>query len=193
MYLANFFSLLRVLLIPVFMGIYYIEFPWHKLVASAIFIFACVTDWLDGYAARKLNQCSRFGAFIDPVADKVLVTITLVMLAASYQSPWYVIPAAIIVAREVLVSALREWMAENRQRDLVAVGMAGKVKTTFQMIALVVLLATDPQGPRLIWLTGYVLINIAALLTLWSLLNYLRNAWPMLKSGMNTLDPPLEK
>lgn len=184
MNLANFFTVLRVLLIPVFMGVYYIEFPWHQLVASGIFILACITDWLDGFIARKLNQSSRFGAFLDPVADKVLVTITLVMLAASYHSAWYVIPAAVIVAREVMVSALREWMAEHQQRDLVAVGMTGKVKTTFQMLALIVLLATDPQGPALIWVTGYVLINIAAVLTFWSLFNYLRSAWPMLKTGM---------
>lgn len=184
MNLANFFTLLRVLMIPIFMGVYYMDFPWHHLLASIIFIFACFTDWLDGHFARKLNQCSRFGAFLDPVADKMLVTITLVILAASYQSPWYVIPAAVIVAREVLVSALREWMAEHRQRDAVAVGKIGKVKTTFQMIALIVLLATNAQGPALIWVSGYVLINFAAVLTLWSLFTYLQSAWPVLKSGL---------
>ena len=166
------------------MWVYYADFPWHHLVASAIFIFACITDWLDGHVARKYNQTSQFGAFLDPVADKMLVTITLVILAASYDSPWYVIPAAIIVAREVLVSALREWMAEQRQRDAVAVGMIGKVKTTFQMIALIVLLATDPSGPSLIWGAGYILINFAAVLTVWSMYTYLRTAWPLLKSGM---------
>ncbi|HHX83587.1 MAG TPA: CDP-diacylglycerol--glycerol-3-phosphate 3-phosphatidyltransferase [Pseudomonadaceae bacterium] len=184
MNLANFFTILRVLMIPVFMGVYYIEFPWHQLVASGIFLLACLTDWLDGYTARKLNQRSRFGAFLDPVADKMLVTITLVILAASYPSPWYVIPAAIIVAREVMVSALREWMAENGQRDLVAVGTVGKVKTTFQMLALIVLLATDPTGAVWLWGTGYLLVNVAAGLTLWSLWTYLRSAWPLLKSGM---------
>lgn len=184
MNLANFFTVLRVLMIPVFMGVYYADFPWHHLAASLIFIFACITDWLDGHVARKYNQTSQFGAFLDPVADKMLVTITLVILAASYDSPWYVIPAAIIVAREVLVSALREWMAEQRQRNAVAVGMIGKVKTTFQMIALIVLLATDPSGPRLIWGAGYILINFAAVLTVWSMYTYLRTAWPLLKSGM---------
>lgn len=184
MNLANFFTVLRVLMIPLFMGLYFIEFPWHRVLASFVFILACITDWLDGHLARKLNQTSRFGAFLDPVADKMLVTITLVILAASYTSPWYVIPAAIIVAREVMVSALREWMAEQRQRDAVAVGMMGKVKTTFQMIAIGVLLTTDPQGPMLLWFVGYVLINIAAALTVWSLLQYLRSAWPLLKSGM---------
>lgn len=184
MNLANFFTVLRVLMIPLFMGIYYIEFPWHRVLAAVIFILACMTDWLDGYIARRFNQSSRFGAFLDPVADKMLVTITLVILAASYPSPWYVVPAAVIVAREVMVSALREWMAEHGQRDAVAVGMAGKVKTTFQMIAITVLLTTDPQGPVLLWAGGYVLINVAAVLTLSSLINYLRSAWPLLKSGM---------
>jgi CDP-diacylglycerol--glycerol-3-phosphate 3-phosphatidyltransferase len=181
---ANFFTFLRVLLIPVFMGVYYIDFHWHYLLAAAIFTFACITDWLDGHLARRMNQCSRFGAFLDPVADKLLVTISLVMLAASYPMPLYIIPAAVIVAREVLVSALREWMAEHKQRDAVAVGKVGKVKTTVQMIALIVLLATNPEGPIAIWGLGLFLLNAAAVLTLWSMAIYLRSAWPVLKSGL---------
>lgn len=184
MTLANFFTCLRVLLIPVFMAVYYADFRGHFLLASAIFIFACVTDWLDGHMARRMRQTSRFGAFLDPVADKLLVTITLVILAASYPTAWYTIPAALIVAREVLVSALREWMAEHKQRDTVAVGMMGKIKTTIQMIALIILLATDTAGPALIWISGLVMINVAALLTMWSMAIYLRNAWPTLKSGL---------
>jgi CDP-diacylglycerol--glycerol-3-phosphate 3-phosphatidyltransferase len=184
MNLANFFTVLRVLMIPMFMGLYYVEFPGHRVLAALVFVLACFTDWLDGHIARTFNQSSRFGAFLDPVADKLLVTITLVILAASYPSPWYVVPAAVIVAREVMVSALREWMAEHGQRDAVAVGKVGKVKTTFQMIAIGVLLTTDPQGPALLWAGGYVLINVAAVLTLWSLFIYLRSAWPLLKSGM---------
>lgn len=184
MTLANFFTCLRVLLIPVFMAVYYADFPWHYLLAAGIFTFACVTDWLDGLLARRMNQSSRFGAFLDPVADKLLVTISLVMLAASYPSPWYIIPAALMVAREVLVSALREWMAEQRQRDAVAVGKLGKVKTTVQMLALIVLLTTNLEGPAMIWMAGFALINIAALLTVWSMVIYLRSAWPVLKSGL---------
>jgi len=184
MTLANFFSILRVLLIPLFMALYYADFRGHHLAAAGIFIFAAVTDWLDGYLARRMGQTSRFGAFLDPVADKLLVTITLVMLAASYPVIWYVVPAALMVAREVLVSALREWMAENHQRDAVAVGKIGKVKTTVQMLALIVLLATDMEGPQPLLLLGYVLTNAAAVLTLWSMANYLRNAWPVLKSGL---------
>ena len=184
MTLANFFTILRVLLIPVFMGLYYVDFSGHHLMAAGVFIIACITDWLDGYVARKMNQCSRFGAFLDPVADKMLVAITLVMLAASYPSPWYIVPAALIVGREVFVSALREWMAEAQQRDAVAVGKIGKVKTTVQMIALIVLLATDTSGPELIRITGYTLLNLAALLTLWSMLVYLGGAWTQLKEGL---------
>ena len=184
MTLANFFTILRVLLIPVFMGVYYLDFPGHHLVAAAIFIFACITDWLDGWLARRMDQCSRFGAFLDPVADKILVAITLVMLGASYPSPWYIIPAAIIVGREVFVSALREWMAQAQQRDAVAVGKVGKLKTTFQMLALIVLLATDVSGHAYIRVTGYLLLNVAALLTLWSMLIYLGRAWMQLKSGV---------
>ncbi len=186
MNLANFFTCLRVLLIPVFMAVYFADFRGHFLLSSAIFIFACITDWLDGHMARRLSQTSRFGAFLDPVADKLLVTITLVMLAASYTSAWYIVPAALMVAREVLVSALREWMAEQKQRDAVAVGILGKIKTTIQMSALVVLLATDTQGPPIIWITGYVMLSIAALLTLWSMAIYLRSAWPVLKSGLKS-------
>ena len=184
MTLANFFTILRVLLVPVFMGLYYVDFSGHHLMAAGVFIIACITDWLDGYVARKMNQCSRFGAFLDPVADKMLVAITLVMLAASYPSPWYIVPAALIVGREVFVSALREWMAETQQRDAVAVGKIGKVKTTVQMIALIVLLATDTSGPELIRITGYTLLNLAALLTLWSMLVYLGGAWTQLKEGL---------
>jgi CDP-diacylglycerol---glycerol-3-phosphate 3-phosphatidyltransferase len=184
MTLANFFTFLRVLLIPVFMGVYYMDFPWHYPLAAAIFGLACITDWLDGHMARRMNQCSRFGAFLDPVADKLLVTISLVILAASYPVPLYIIPASIIVAREVLVSALREWMAENRQRDAVAVGIVGKVKTTVQMIALIVLLSTNMEGPIAIWGLGLLLVNAAAALTIWSMAIYLRSAWPHLKSGL---------
>lgn len=184
MNLANFFTCLRVLLIPVFMLVYYSDFSGHHLAASGIFIIACITDWLDGHTARRLKQTSRFGAFLDPVADKLLVAISLVLLAASYSSPWYVVPAALIVAREVLVSALREWMADQQQRDAVAVGKIGKWKTTIQMIALSVLLTTDPQGPVWLWGPGYALINVAAILALWSMFIYLNSAWPLIKNGM---------
>jgi CDP-diacylglycerol--glycerol-3-phosphate 3-phosphatidyltransferase len=180
MNLANFMTILRILAIPVFIGIYYMDFRGHYLVSSLIFILACLTDWLDGYLARKLDQCTPFGAFLDPVADKILVTVALVMLAANFATPWFVIPAAIMVAREVLISALREWMAEQNQRNVVAVGYLGKVKTTVQMIAIIVLLASDPAGSVWFWGTGFLLIYTAAILTLWSMIQYLRSAWTVL-------------
>lgn len=191
MTLATFFTFLRVLAIPVFIAIYYSSIPGSHLIASAIFILACITDWLDGYLARRMNQCSKFGAFLDPVADKLLVTVTLVMLAANYTSPWFVAPAAIMVAREILISALREWMSGQNQRDTVAVGYVGKVKTTTQMLAIIVLLAAGPGTGLYAWLVilGYILIYIAAILTLWSMFGYLKSAWPMLRRDLKQKAP----
>ena len=191
MTLATFFTILRVLAIPVFIAIYYSSIPFSHLIASAIFILACITDWLDGYLARKMNQCSKFGAFLDPVADKLLVPVSLVMLAANYTSPWFVAPAAIMVAREILISALREWMSGQNQRHTVAVGYIGKVKTTTQMLAIIVLLAAGPGTGLYVWLVmlGYVLIYIAAILTLWSMFGYLKNAWPMLRRDIKPKQP----
>lgn len=184
MNIATFFTFLRVLCIPVFITVYYSGVPGHYLIASGIFIFASLTDWLDGYLARKYDVCTRFGAFLDPVADKLLVTVTLVMLSANYTSPWFVMPAAVMVAREILISALREWMADNQKRGKVAVAFVGKVKTTVQMLAIIVLLASDPQGPAWTWGAGYVLFYAAAILTLWSMFVYLRSAWPVLTSDL---------
>ncbi|MDT8397282.1 MAG: CDP-diacylglycerol--glycerol-3-phosphate 3-phosphatidyltransferase [Pseudomonadales bacterium] len=181
---ANFVTFLRILAIPVFIAVYYSSLPWHQLLASIIFTLAALTDWLDGYLARRLKLTSRFGAFFDPVADKLLVTVALVMLAANYTSPWFVIPAAIMVAREVLVSALREWMAENKKRDSVAVGYVGKVKTTVQMSAIIVLLAIEPQTTLWFRELGFVLIYLAAALTLWSMFIYLKSAWPVLSAEL---------
>lgn len=181
---ATFFTVLRVLAIPVFIAIYYSNIPGNNLIAAIIFTLACITDWLDGYLARKLNQCSDFGAFLDPVADKLLVTVTLVMLAANYSSPWFVVPAAIMVAREVLISALREWMSGNNQRDVVAVGYIGKVKTTTQMLAIIALLAAHPGTVDVLLLAGYGLIYLSAILTLWSMFSYLKSAWPMLSRDL---------
>lgn len=183
MTLANYLTILRILLIPVFVAVYYSPLPFNNLIASGVFIFACITDWLDGYVARKMNQCSDFGAFLDPVADKILVVVTLVMLAASFSSIWFVMPAALIVGREVLVSALREWMAESGARSSVAVSWLGKVKTTVQMISIIVLLAASPEGDDLLLMLGFILLYAAAALTLWSMIDYLRSAWLVLMTN----------
>ncbi|MEZ5491896.1 MAG: CDP-diacylglycerol--glycerol-3-phosphate 3-phosphatidyltransferase [Gammaproteobacteria bacterium] len=180
--LANTVTLIRVALVPVVVVLYLAQFPGHYLWAAGVFTAASISDWLDGYLARKLNQTSAFGAFLDPVADKLLVVLTLVLLVANYATAWFILPVSIIVGREILVSALREWMASRGQRDAVAVAFAGKVKTTVQMIAIIILLASDPAGPVLYWQAGYVLIYLAAALSLYSMAIYFRGAWPHLGS-----------
>lgn len=168
-------------MIPIVIILHYSALPYHNLLAAALFAVASLTDWLDGYLARKLNQTSEFGAFLDPVADKLLVVMALVLLAANHPSIWFVLPTAIIIAREVFVSALREWMAKSDKRNLVKVGYLGKVKTTVQMIAITLLLATEASTPApIVWL-GYVLIYVSAVFSLWSMISYLRAALPTLR------------
>ena len=182
--LPNIITIFRILLLPLFVIFFFIDGVAARWITLAIFCTAAWTDWLDGFLARKMNIESPFGAFLDPVADKLLVTVTLVMLAANYSSPWFVIPAAIMVAREVLISALREWMSGNNQRDVVAVGYIGKVKTTTQMLAIIALLAAHPGTIDVLLVVGYVLIYISAVLTLWSMFSYLKSAWPMLRQDL---------
>ena len=177
-------TILRVVAIPVFIAIYYSSLPYSNAIASVIFVLACITDWLDGYLARKLNQASKFGAFLDPVADKLLVVVALVMLCANFSSPWFVAPAAIMVAREVLISALREWMAENNARDAVAVGFVGKIKTTVQMVAIAILLAAGDNAAQWFILLGYITLYVSAVFALWSMTIYLKSAWPMLTAEL---------
>ena len=180
---ANFVTCSRIAMIPVVMLLYTLEFPWHHLYATAVFGIASFTDWLDGYLARRLNQTSDFGAFLDPVADKLLVVMVLVLLVDNYNSIWFVVPVSLIIGREILISALREWMASRQQRDVVAVAFAGKVKTTVQMIAIIILLASDPNGYALFWQTGYVFIYVAAGLSLYSMIQYFAAAWAHLQPG----------
>lgn len=190
--LPNVLTLTRILVIPIFVLIFYLPFSWGHIVATVIFALAAITDWLDGYLARSLKQATRLGAFLDPVADKLMVSIALVMVVGEPQFQFLsfstaiisvhaaviVIPAAIIVSREILVSALREWMAELGKRTSVAVSHLGKVKTVVQMVALLILLYSDPSTHTLIILFGYVLLYVAAILTVWSMIIYLRAAWP---------------
>lgn len=196
MNLPNILSLVRILVIPVLMLIFYLPIPHNHLIAVIIFIFACVTDWLDGYFARSLKQSTRLGAFLDPVADKLMVSIALVITVGEPQFQFVsfharmviipiafiTIPVAIIVGREILVSALREWMAEMGKRASVAVSRLGKVKTTTQMIALAIMLYCEPTTSGYIIVIGYLFLYIAAILTIWSMLFYLKAAWPEFKS-----------
>jgi CDP-diacylglycerol--glycerol-3-phosphate 3-phosphatidyltransferase/cardiolipin synthase len=184
---------LRIVAIPFLAALYYLPVGWlspmaRDLSATAIFILACVTDWADGYLARRFNQTSAFGAFLDPVADKLIVAVALIILV-DFERVNAVV-AAIIIGREITISALREWMAKIGAAKNVAVSMLGKIKTTAQMIAIILLLFHDHMpvpviGPFVTRLTGWdthfvgtMLIWIAALLTLWSMGYYLHKAAP---------------
>jgi len=178
--IPNILTLLRIILIPVLVLVFYSPLEWSYQISAAIFGLAAVTDWLDGYLARRLQQLSVFGAFLDPVADKLMVTVALVLLVQDNPSPLFAVPAAVIVGREIAISALREWMSEIGERTKVAVSIIGKIKTTIQMVAILLLLYKFPLGPFPAHDVGVVLLYVAAILTLWSMLVYLRAAWPIL-------------
>ncbi|WP_041598770.1 CDP-diacylglycerol--glycerol-3-phosphate 3-phosphatidyltransferase [Hahella chejuensis] len=174
----NILTLGRLVLIPVIVVIYYLPFQGNYVVAAAIFALAAATDWLDGYLARRWNQMTPFGAFLDPVADKVIVAVALAMLVEAHHNLILTAPAIVIIGREIVISALREWMAEMGKRASIAVNFIGKVKTSCQMLAITALLAFPPEMKEA-W-AGLALLYIAALLTLWSMFVYLRAAWPEL-------------
>ena len=142
--IPNALTMLRILLIPVLVIVFYVPFRHHLLVAAGVFALAAVTDWFDGYLARRLGQMTAFGAFLDPVADKLMVVTALVLLVERHDTLLFTLAACVIIGREIVVSALREWMAELGQRTSVAVSYIGKVKTAFQMVAITALLAIDP-------------------------------------------------
>lgn len=178
--LPNLLSLLRVLLIPVLVILYFMPNPSATIWATVIFVLAGFTDWLDGYLARRMNLTSPFGAFIDPVADKLIVVVALLLIL--YKSPvWFIlIPVIIIVFREITISALREWMAEIGARHVVQVSSVGKWKTTFQMIAIGCLIFYKPLFGLPVFEIGVGLLYVAALLTLTSMISYLKAALPVL-------------
>ena len=182
----NLLTLSRIVIIPLIIGLYYLPSEWvsfeaKNMAATAVFILAAITDWLDGYLARRLNQMSAFGAFLDPVADKLIVAGALIVLLQLERVEALV--ALIVIGREIAISALREWMATVGQSKSVAVAFIGKLKTVFQMIAITLLLFHDPLFDLIDcqWL-GTVLINIAAVLTVVSMLYYLRKALPHARS-----------
>ena len=181
--LPNALSLARLAAVPLLIVAYLLPFQWSGLLAAGIFTLASLTDMLDGYLARKLGQESLLGAFLDPVADKVLTATALVLLIGGYGTLWITLPGVIIIGREVLVSALREWMAEMNRRGIVRVTLLGKVKTGMQMLAIIVLLLAEPRLESTTTLIGYGLLVVSVVFTLWSLLQYLRAAWPTLVSG----------
>jgi CDP-diacylglycerol--glycerol-3-phosphate 3-phosphatidyltransferase len=174
----NILTLSRLLLVPVVVILYYLPVSWAHVSAAIIFTVAAFTDWLDGYLARNLKQMTKFGAFLDPVADKLMVAVTLVLIVGELRLPFLAIPAAIIVGREIVVSALREWMAEMGKRTSIAVSMIAKIKTMAQMAALIILLLYRPGDHIVLQFLGSFLLYIAAILTLWSMIMYLKIAWP---------------
>ena len=175
---------LRIVLIPVFVAIYYLPDDWmspstRNWTAMWVFAVAAITDWLDGWLARRWGQTSAFGAFLDPVADKLMVAAALILLVALGRAEAWL--AIIIIGREIAISALREWMAELGAGKSVAVAFVGKLKTTAQMTAIIALLLYEPLIPGVSTpLLGTVALWLAAILTLWSMVHYLRLAAPHL-------------
>lgn len=174
---------LRIILIPLLIAIYYVPEAWVQGIgrdraATLIFIVAAITDWLDGYLARRWQQTSAFGAFLDPVADKLMVAAALIVLVQLGRLD--AVLAMIIIGREITISALREWMARIGAHKSVAVSMIGKIKTTAQMVAIPMLLYYAPLLGIDIYQWGVWLIYVAAVLTLWSMGYYMRMAWPYL-------------
>ena len=180
--LPNILSCLRILLVPILILFYFLPMPSASVWAALIFIIAAFTDWLDGYLARKWEQTSAFGAFLDPVADKLIVVMALIMVL--FKTPvWYIlIPVTLIIARELIVSALREWMAELGQRNAVKVSQMGKWKTTFQMLAIACLIYYKPLFGLPVFEIGVALLYAAAWLTIQSMYYYLLAAWPMMRN-----------
>lgn len=174
-------TLLRILAIPVIVIFYLLPFSWAHPVAAILLGLAALTDWLDGYLARSLSQTTQFGAFLDPVADKLLVAVSLVMMLSSHLIPHLGIAAAIIISREIAISALREWMSVIGKRVSVRVTHIAKYKTAIQMLALGMLVWYHPGSyDWIVWL-GPILLYIAAILTMWSMCVYLKAAWPDLQ------------
>lgn len=180
--IPNFFTLGRIALIPIFVLVFYLPLGiYSHYIAAGIFAVAAITDWLDGFLARLLKQTSRLGAFLDPVADKLIVASALVLIAVDFNSFWITIPAIIIVCREIVLSALREWMAELGERQNVAVNFLGKFKTFLQLIAIIILLSQPASWSLpLVW-AGVTLMYLSVVLTVWSMWKYLKVAWVTLQ------------
>ncbi|VFP84375.1 CDP-diacylglycerol--glycerol-3-phosphate 3-phosphatidyltransferase [Candidatus Erwinia haradaeae] len=166
-------TLFRVILIPFFVLVFYLPFQWAPLVCALIFICAAVTDWFDGFLARRWKQTTRFGAFLDPVADKVMVVIALVLIDEYFHSWWITLPVSTMIAREIIISSLREWMAEIGKRNNVAVSWIGKIKTAMQMLALFALLW---RPDHIVEGAGITALYISVVLTCWSMLQYLHTS-----------------
>ena len=167
------FTLFRIALIPVFVAVFYLPVVWANEVCAVAFALAAITDWIDGFLARRLKQITVFGAFLDPVADKLMVAVALVLLVQANPEIWIALPAAIIIGREIAISALREWMARIGEHRKVAVIMLGKFKTGCQLVAITLMLYGSGDVPREFFTGGLALLYLATSLTLWSMVQYL--------------------
>ncbi len=176
--LPTYLTLLRIVLIPVLAVLFYLPWPHAHLACALVFSLAGVTDWLDGFLARRLNLTTRFGAFLDPVADKLMVAVTLVLIVQADPNPAVAVSAAIIIGREITIASLREWMAEIGERKKVAVSALGKWKTMTQMLSITLLLLGMDIWKEDLQRLGQYLLMLAAGLTLWSMVLYLRAAMP---------------
>lgn len=178
MTIPNMLTLFRIGLIPILVLLFFLPYEWTMFASAVVFAIGAVTDIVDGQIARMTDQTSDLGAFLDPVADKLMVVVALTILVQIHSSIWLTIPAIVIICREILVSALREWMAIYGTKGKVSVIFIGKVKTTLQMLAIIGLLANPPGIYDWALITAYVLLYASFLLTLWSLYQYLQLAWP---------------
>lgn len=185
MNIPNILTFIRIFLIPTIVFAFYLPGKFGHTLAATIFVVAALTDWIDGYLARNLNQTTKFGEFLDPVADKLVVAIALVLIVGELGKAYIAIPAAVIIGREIAISALREWMADIGKKTSVAVSYVGKIKTTLQMLAVGLLLLYCPKcGDGYKFLVfGLILLYLAAGMTLWSMYMYLKTAWPDLTKG----------
>ena len=182
--IPNTLTLIRIALIPAFMVVFYLPYDWARPASAWFYGLIAITDWFDGYLARKLNQQSRLGAFLDPVADKLIVAVALIMITAAHPEMLIIIGTIIIIGREITISALREWMAGCGKTSAVSVNMTGKVKTTAQLFAIGFLLHRDDFLGMPTHEIGVILLVIAAALTLASMLLYLKAAWQEVKDDM---------
>lgn len=186
----NAITLFRIVLIPIFIVAFFLpEFSWKHLLLTGVFFLAGISDWFDGFLARRLKQQSAFGAFLDPVADKLMVATAVALLISAHPRALMALPAIVIIGREIAVSALREWMASLGENAKVKVNFMGKVKTFAQLLAIGFLLYSKPIGSFQPMVFGYILLYVAAILTLWSMFVYLSAAWPSLtRSGRNNAE-----
>ena len=178
--IPNLLTSLRIIAIPLVVLIYYLPWAWAGQVSAALFGLAAVTDWFDGFLARKLGQTSKFGEFLDPVADKLLVSAALIVLLQNDPKIYLAVIAAIIIGREITVSALREWMSELGSRATVKVSYFAKWKTTLQMFGIGFMLYQTPSFGVPVYAIGQLLLAAAAGLTLWSMIEYLKASWPII-------------